>query len=64
MKKNITLFTLLFVSFIFQAQTTFTFNGSGNWTDEMQWMDNNYPGTTIGADDLVLIEGDLIFLMT
>ncbi len=37
------------------SQNTFTFNGIGDWTDTTKW--NNYPGTTVDANEIIEIYG-------
>ncbi|MDY8136571.1 T9SS type A sorting domain-containing protein [Aquimarina sp. 2201CG5-10] len=52
---KIYLFTLLSIlTFFTQAQTTFTYTGTGDWTDQGNWSPS-YPGTTINAQDEVII---------
>ncbi|MEM5565677.1 T9SS type A sorting domain-containing protein [Psychroserpens sp. AS72] len=53
----LTLFCLLATLGI-NAQTTYTFTGTGNWTDVPNWTPS-YPGTTINIGDTVDIVGDV-----
>ena len=39
------------------AQTTYTFNGIGDWTNVANWSSGNYPGTTVDANENVEIYG-------
>ncbi len=48
------------VPFFISAQTTFTYTGDGNWSEESNWSPS-YPGTTINSDDSVVIEGVVTF---
>lgn len=53
--KSISILCLL-VPFFISAQTTFTYTGDGNWSEESNWSPS-YPGTTINSEDSVVIEG-------
>ncbi|TXE15716.1 T9SS type A sorting domain-containing protein [Psychroserpens burtonensis] len=53
----LTVFCLLTSLFI-NAQTTFTYSGSGDWTDTANWSPS-YPGTTINTADTVIINGSV-----
>ncbi len=54
MKKfNLLLFTILTSIQVF-SQTTYTYDGIGNWNDEANWSPS-YPGTNIDAVDEVII---------
>ncbi|CAM3854875.1 MULTISPECIES: T9SS type A sorting domain-containing protein [Flavobacterium] len=53
MKKTL-LFALTIIAFSLNAQTTFTYTGIGNWTDQANWSPS-YPGTTLGATDEIII---------
>jgi hypothetical protein len=54
-----TLYTILAAALIsnFASAKTYTL-GSGKWTDAKVW-NNDYPGTTIKADDIVVITGQV-----
>lgn len=39
------------------SQTTYTFNGIGDWTNVANWSSGNYPGTTVDANENVEIYG-------
>ncbi|MDO6759230.1 T9SS type A sorting domain-containing protein [Tamlana sp. 2_MG-2023] len=53
-KKLLYLMTAL-LAFNAFSQTTYTFNGDGDWTDTANW--DSYPGLTVAADDIVEIIG-------
>jgi len=65
--KNITTYIAATVALLFIQYSTFaqhvaakTYNVcSGKWTDAAVW-NNNYPGTTIKENDVVIITGDVI----
>ncbi len=59
MKRKSFLIVALFATLLTYSQTTFVFEGNGNWTDTTQWRNGNYPGTTIAAVDTVEILGEL-----
>ncbi len=52
--KKVILVLLTLVTFSLQAQTTFTYDGVGDWDDENLWSPS-YPGTTINDLDEVII---------
>jgi hypothetical protein len=57
LKLIITILILLNTIYI-TAQTTYTYTGTGNWTDEANWSPS-YPGTRIFYGDTAIINGDL-----
>lgn len=52
--KQILLILFTIFTFSIQAQTTYTYNGIGNWTDQANWSPS-YPGTTLAATDEIII---------
>ncbi|QNK76867.1 T9SS type A sorting domain-containing protein [Winogradskyella sp. PAMC22761] len=62
--KQILFFAILIFSKTLIAQTTYTYTGIGNWTEEANWSPS-YPGTTIDENDEVIISTDSeVVLMT
>lgn len=57
MKYKILLLLLVLITSKTFSQTTFTFNGIGDWTDVTKWTSGNYPGTTVDANEIVEIYG-------
>lgn len=56
MKKILLLFSIVVLTISsLQAQTTFTYTGSGNWTDTANWSPS-YPGTTLNTGDTAFID--------
>ena len=52
-------YTILAATLIFAAANATTYTvGSGKWTDAATW-NGNYPGSTIKADDVVIISGQM-----
>lgn len=60
MKRKLFIAASLFSTLIMSAQTFYTFEGDGDWTDVAQWQGGSYPGLTIAADEVV----DIIGLVT
>ncbi len=52
--KQILLILFTIFTFSIQAQTTYTYTGIGNWTDQANWSPS-YPGTTLAATDEIII---------
>ena len=59
MMKKLLLLLFVLTCFTSFSQTTYIFNGDGNWTDTAQWENGIYPGTTIQANAIVEITGKL-----
>ncbi|MEM6717981.1 MAG: BspA family leucine-rich repeat surface protein [Bacteroidota bacterium] len=59
MKTKLLAFLLCIVVYTVNAQTTYTYNGSGNWTNAANWSPS-YPGTTIAADAIVTGNGGTV----
>ena len=57
MKHKIIIFLLVLTFSNAFSQTTFTFNGIGDWTNTANWSLGNYPGTTVDANEIVEIYG-------
>ncbi len=57
MKHKILLLLIALTSFQTFSQTTYTFNGIGDWTNVANWSSGNYPGTTVDANEIVEIYG-------
>ena len=55
--KQLLLLTILFFFKSLSAQTTYTYTGIGEWTEEANWSPS-YPGTTISENDEVIISTD------
>ncbi|MFC4634673.1 T9SS type A sorting domain-containing protein [Dokdonia ponticola] len=56
MKKVLLLLSISVLTIcVLQAQTTFTYTGTGNWTDTANWSPS-YPGTTLNTGDTAFIE--------
>lgn len=52
--KQLILLTLLIFSSTLSSQTTYTYTGIGDWTEQTNWAPS-YPGTTISETDEVII---------
>ncbi|WP_130733777.1 T9SS type A sorting domain-containing protein [Flavobacterium sp. J27] len=52
--KQILLILFTIFTFSMQAQTTYTYNGIGDWTDQANWSPS-YPGTVLAATDEIII---------
>ena len=57
MKYKLLLLMLVLTASKTFSQTTFTFNGIGDWTNTANWSLGNYPGTTVDANEIVEIYG-------
>lgn len=57
MKYKILLLLLVLTTSQTFSQTTFTFNGVGDWTDVTKWSLGNYPGKTVDANEIIEIFG-------
>ncbi|MBU2940788.1 T9SS type A sorting domain-containing protein [Lacinutrix sp. C3R15] len=54
LKKHLLFVVFLFTIFQINAQTTYTYSGSGDWSNTANWSPS-YPGTTINPGDTVVI---------
>ncbi|WP_053002335.1 BspA family leucine-rich repeat surface protein [Kordia jejudonensis] len=61
MKTKLLAFFLFTIAFTVNAQTTYTYNGSGNWSNTANWSPS-YPGTTITANAIVTGNGGTVTL--
>jgi surface protein len=61
MKTKLLAFLLCIVAYTVNAQTTYTYNGSGNWSNTANWSPS-YPGTTIASDAIVTGNGGTVIL--
>ncbi|MEM6685438.1 MAG: hypothetical protein AAF617_06545, partial [Bacteroidota bacterium] len=59
MKTKLLTFLLCIVAYTINAQTTYTYNGSGNWTTAANWSPS-YPGTTITGNVIVTGNGGTV----
>lgn len=59
MKTKLLAFLLCIVTYTVNAQTTYTYNGSGNWTNTANWSPS-YPGTTITGNAIVTGNGGTV----
>jgi hypothetical protein len=50
---------LILLPLVYSAQTTFTYSGSGDWTNQANWSPS-YPGTNIGTDNTLIITNQTI----
>ncbi|WP_289045095.1 T9SS type A sorting domain-containing protein [uncultured Olleya sp.] len=49
----------LLLMYNLKAQTTYTYSGNGNWLQSSNWSPS-YPGTTIAAGDIAVLNGDVL----
>jgi uncharacterized protein (TIGR02145 family) len=67
MKQPVVFFLLLFLIKVSSAQTTYTFNGNGNWTVTSNWSKNTIPPAVLPSYDTIVIRpaaGDSCVLNT
>jgi hypothetical protein len=55
MKRTSLLIFCVFISFLGQSQTAYTFSGNGNWTVSSNWNNNIIPPATLPAGDTIYI---------
>ena len=51
MKKNVLILSVMFLLAVYAQAATFTFNGSGDWSNTANWFGGTLPGPT---DDVVI----------
>ncbi len=62
-QKTVGLIFLLAFSLSNLYATTYTFNGSGSYSDVNNWEGKEYPGTSISADDVVIIDEQAVCIV-